>query len=308
MSPGTAHGAGPGSARYSERQVRCLEAMGLIAWVSRAPARVPSEAPSDAGASADPVRTSSPEPTPRGEPGPVARPGPQSEPESAPEAPVAGREAPTSAPAAAPLPPRSTDGPAGRVPPAGAAPDGGLVPSVLSARRVRRFRRRGQEVFETRPGEGRALVLVEPGPEGATPGAAPLDGEPAALFLLMLRAIGLTAEDVSLCALEPVPGDGRPGPGGGEPPTAEPRGPAVRELLGGARRTVLWLTHDVDGAGPVDPGGDAALRALGAGVFRVPHPALLLARPLAKREAWAALKAARRRLGGDGAAAAGASR
>ena len=291
MSPGPVPaGAGaPAPARYSERQVRCLEAMGLTAWVVRdraAPTVDPAGAPPAAEpAPARATATALEEP---GEPTPET----SSRGASVPEAPAV-ETVRVSVPSGA--------GPAGRSSPP-AAPDGaaartagspvpardvasGAPPPALSARRLRAFERRGRSVFETNPEGGRVLVPVERA-AGAGEGAAPpLDGEPAALFRLMLRSIGLGPGDVSLCALDVPRGDDAADDGDG---------PAVRELLGGERRTLLWLVPDAALAGPVEP--DAALRALGAVAVAVPHPALLLARPTSKREAWAALKAVRRRL------------
>ena len=165
-------------------------------------------------------------------------------------------------------------------------------------------------MVETNPGGGTVLVAVERG-AGTRPGLPPLAGGPAELFMLMLRSIGLDRADVSLCALDGPGKDEVDGQGADDGAAAdESSGPALRELLGGPRRTALLLVHDAGHAGPVDVDGDPALRALGVAAFRVPHPALLLERPAAKREAWAALKAVRRRLGElrPGAAASGAPR
>ena len=300
MSPGTARAAGGPRVgrRYGERQVRCLEAMGLTAWVAR---------PDRARASA---QGGSVPPTPTVVPSPATVEGAAGATAAAAESPAVETPATTAPVTTAP----AVGAPAVEAAPVGSTATGAVAPvpsptpagdaGPLSARRVRRFERRGRHTAETRPGEGRVLVLVEPAPGEADPSGAPLGGEPASLFLLMLRSIGLGVEDVSLCALEPAGTESGPDPvpvADGE--GAEVPAPAVRELLGGARRTALWLVHDAGGAGPVDPAGDAPLRALGAGVFRVPHPALLLERPLVKREAWAALKAARRRLAGEAPAA-----
>ena len=280
--------------RYDERRLRCLGAMGLTAWVSRT---TPSPVAPSAGAGAvaaavgpapDVVTTSAPAPVASSEAG-------------APRAPT--RVEPPGAPVPASAP--SPVAPADSVPSAPSAPSARIA---LSARRVEAFERRGASVFETNPGAGRALVAVERG-DGAGqapgPGRSPLAGEPAELLRLMLRAIDLAPADVSLCALGPAgaavpdasPGAaGAAGVAGAAGAGVAGAAPALRELLGGPRRTVLWLVHDTDGAGPVDVGADAALRALGVAAFRVPHPALLLERPAAKREAWAALKAVRRRM------------
>ena len=267
--------------RYTERQLRCMDAMGLTAWVSR---------PGVATRAADPVPVGATSPVAAATPAPPAEPAPHEIPTEAagptPEAPrdVVPEPAPVPVSSSAPVPsPRA----AGTTPP----------PSPLSARRAAAFERRGARVVQTNPDGGTVLVAVERG-AGTRPGLPPLEGEPAELFALMLRSIGLGRADVSLCALDgPAPGseaDGAPADAGA---AGEPAGPALRELLGGPRRTVLVLVHDARDAGPVDVDGDAALRALGVAAFRVPHPALLLARPAAKREAWAALKAVRRRLG-----------
>ena len=322
MSAGTARQP----RRYTGRQLRCMDAMGLTAWVMRpgvamraahpVPARAPSPvaAPVAAARPAEPVEHARREiPVEAVRPAPEASRGVDSAPEPeaparAPEQPAAPRIEPESVPVPVPA--------AAPVPTSAPAPRAAAATPPLSARRAAAFERRGIRVVETNPGSGTVLVAVERG-AGTRPGLPPLEGEPAELFALMLRSIGLGRTDVSLCALDgPEPGteqDGTPANAGA---TGETAGPALRELLGGPRRTVLLLVHDAGEAGPVDVDGDAALRALGVAAFRVPHPTLLLERPVAKREAWAALKAVRRRLGelgpgagpGPGAGAPGAAR
>lgn len=153
-------------------------------------------------------------------------------------------------------------------------------PHVLLDRPVAAFVRRGATVLETGDASARVLIFVDRDPASADPAASPLEGDAAALLQLMLRSIELERGDVSLCLPAPTP---------------ESAGATVGELLGRTRRTVLWLVHDPEASGALEP--DAALRAAGTAAWRLPHPALLLERPALKREAWRTLKAVRRRLG-----------
>ena len=285
-----------------------MEAMGLTAWVSRPDVEMSTSSPASVSASVPVLPEAFP---------PAASPvlGP-TRPEPEPSAGVPEPSVPpevVSAPAPASISGSTSSSAPVPVPRAAGTT---FPPPPLSARRAVAFDRRGAQVVQTNPDGGTVLVAVERG-AGTRPGLPPLEGEPAELFALMLRSIGLGRADVSLCALDgPAPGsraDGTPADAEADArASGEPAGPALRELLGGARRTVLMLVHDARDAGPVDVDGDAALRALGVAAFRVPHPALLLERPAAKREAWAALKAVRRRLGelgpGAGTATPGAAR
>ncbi len=153
------------------------------------------------------------------------------------------------------------------------------IPHDLLDRPIAAFVRRGATVLETGGADARVLVVVERGP-GTPPDGSPLAGEAASLLQLMLRAIDLERTDVSLCL---------PAPDGVS-------GPPVRELAGGSRRTIVWLVHDVETNAVGEIAGDEKLRSLGLAAWRLPHPELLLERPLLKREAWQALKGVRRRL------------
>lgn len=234
--------------RYDERQSHCLAAMGLVAWVPVASRNGPAPLPRSPAGATDLM--------PLG-----ARTG------RADEVP-------------AEVPPLATV----KVPP-GVPVRVGSCPLV--ARSVLPFEWRGSRVHETGNARARLLVVIERERDQAAD-QPPLVGEPASLFQLMLRSIGLERDDVSLCvaaaesaATDPCP-DAVPVLTVGE----------LLDRAGGARRRLVQLVQDWT--------EDAATQDLAAdsGSFKLPHPALLLVRPMLKREAWSVLKAVRRELAG----------
>lgn len=150
-------------------------------------------------------------------------------------------------------------------------PAGEDVPFV--ARRLRVIAEGGHARMQTGSEHARLLVVVETSAVTDDTSAA-LTREQSSLLSLMLRAIGLEAGDYSVCALAN--------------PADQSGLDTVADLLTPGRRAMLMLTQD-----PEILLEAPRVRAHGREwpVFRVAHPASLLAEPAGKRQAWQVLKA-----------------
>ena len=125
------------------------------------------------------------------------------------------------------------------------------------------------------------LVVVESiaaeSAESQPAGQSVLTGEAAQLFDLMMRSINLKRGDVRQCLL------------------AGTQGPTVAQSCTVQTRAVLFLSA----SHPDSAQGFAGeLPSSSHPVWRIPHPELLLAQPLHKRQAWESLKQVQKLLAG----------
>lgn len=251
---------------YAARQLRCLSAMGLVAWRlregSEPPAATPP-APVTASVTA-PAAVATERAAPPVDPSVPPPPGPPSPGPPSPGPPAAVALPPGAEPLVAPV----LATPLPREPDALAAwlPEQPLAPFVWKERRLTRIGR----------DDAPLLVVVEREPAETLP----LDGDAAELFERMLGAIGRTRRDTCQCVLAAAPATD---------------GDTVSSLAGPERPVTLVLVRELDGALDA-PGCRLPGDPFGGGAWCLPHPEVLLAEPAAKRQAWLVLKAVRQHL------------
>ena len=293
---------------YTERQLQCLSAMGLVAWRLRdelphgvssaatgrdvepaagAPATSPVVPPSVARVDGSPPASTDIDVSP-----PPARIDPRVDgsaevkptaAESPAEPVPAEVEANASAPArqAVELPPVA-EAPPGAEPlaaPALATPlprEPAALAAWLPDQPLAPFSWKERRLTRVGRDDAPILVVVEREPVDALP----LEGEATELFERMLGSIGRTRRDTCQCVLATAP---------------EPDAGTVAALAGPARPITLVLVRELDGALDADgcrlPGDP-----FGGGAWCLPHPDVLLAEPGRKRQAWLVLKTVRSHL------------
>lgn len=243
---------------YTNRQLQCLDAMGIVPWVLRDTTSNPLVSISGATTTAvsEAVSTDTAES----------------------ELAVVSPDAASSADLAAP------GGSISSLP-----ADLAELSAALPGKAITALNIRGNWQNSLGSLDASVLVVVQPPTDSAVIAELPLSNQEAQLFEQMLRAIGLTRKDITQCVLQTASEDTVAG--GGEA-VAAMESATVETLSGGSVRAVLLLQSDI-GESEVAAEHQFAFGSASIPAWRLPHPARLLSEPMRKRQAWQILKAVR---------------
>ncbi|MFK7893211.1 MAG: hypothetical protein AB8B63_20520 [Granulosicoccus sp.] len=140
------------------------------------------------------------------------------------------------------------------------------------------FTYRGVSTAHTGARDAPLLVISEAEHKSAE--GVPFDTDQSALFDLMMQAIGLNRTHCCLCAVS----------GAGDAPCAAPDAVSIPELCSQQTRAVIYFSRQFRETLPASE-QQGLLPSPSVPLWRIPHPALLLANPQLKRLAWESLKA-----------------
>ncbi len=279
---------------FSARQQICLEAMGMVPWVSNVLPTAPLAADPLAGMQApEPLAgTQVPEPLAGTQvPEPLA--GTQ-----VPE-PLAGTQVP-----AAPLSAEQllaelpadllSDTPAAL--PAQMPTDLQSLSAWLSYQPLSSFLASGKRRHVMGRDDASLVVVVE---TGSGVGQHPLEGDAARLFDMMMKAIKLTRQQLRICALagDSVESESGSGADAGDERAAEqPTRTTLSDICNPQTKAVLLFVQRWDAPDDCVTSQDDTVRlaAPPCPVWRIPHPDILLSRNQLKRQAWQSLQALQR--------------
>lgn len=292
--------------RYSDRQQHCLQAMGIVPWVSRLPEDIAALAA--AGASLETEQAASPD---NGDAAlanapetvaSAAEAGPRTATASATASATAQQTPPEPLPATTAPAPVSESAPvpastATATTPVAATMSASIQPPVaasdlggwLQAQTLASIEFRGG--MHPVLGVAEAPLLVVLALDHPSPTAGSMAGDDGRLFELMLRSIDMSNRDTRRCLLARRAADSE----------ISPDSPARLDSLytPGTRGVLMlmspWTFDEADDAVELH---QTRLPGSGLPVWRIAHPALLLEQPQLKRQAWQVLKNIRATLDG----------
>lgn len=253
---------------YSARQQYCLEAMGMVPWVSTA---LPAEPFAAGQLLEEPLATAQ-------QPAEVEEPN---------EEPLVAAQQPAEVPNEEPL---VTAQQLTEVPIKVLAELPAKMPTELQAlsawlphQALASFLASGKRRCVMGPDDASLVVLVESGSEV---GQQPLEGDAARLFDMMMRAIKITRQQLRICA---IAAEGARDERAADQPT-------LSDICNPQTKAVLLLVQRWDTSDDRATSHDDTVRlaAPPCPMWRIPHPDILLSRNQLKRQAWQSLQALQR--------------